>query len=220
MSEKTATLIAKLQRAHRMSCSDPDDPERSTLYSESRDTILDLLEQLGDASTPAQLLVTDDVIDRLQARAVREGQDPITDAQLRQASEIVVEAVLASSRAAHAPQRLSGFDASSVGVATQSPIEVIYCPTHGDLLTAPRSTRCSSAPAGHELPLQLRPLSAVDEGKLAEVIKAHWVDCNSGIGTVCRCGERFPFTPDLVEHQAKKVAECLRDLMPQAERSE
>lgn len=36
-------VAERLDRAHRMSCSDPDDPERSTLYSEGRDAIRQLL---------------------------------------------------------------------------------------------------------------------------------------------------------------------------------
>lgn len=33
------TLADRLDRAHRMSCSDPNDPERKTLYSEARDAL-------------------------------------------------------------------------------------------------------------------------------------------------------------------------------------
>lgn len=32
-------IIEKLDRAHRMSCSDPDDPSKTTLYAEARDAL-------------------------------------------------------------------------------------------------------------------------------------------------------------------------------------
>lgn len=38
-------LIAKFDRAHRMSCSDPDDPTRETFYSMARDAIEALVKE-------------------------------------------------------------------------------------------------------------------------------------------------------------------------------
>ena len=41
--EMIADLVYRLNRAHRMSCSDPNDPSRKTMYSEARDAINTLL---------------------------------------------------------------------------------------------------------------------------------------------------------------------------------
>lgn len=44
--------LARLERAHRMSCSDPDDPNRTTLWGEGASAIRELLEQLADRQGP------------------------------------------------------------------------------------------------------------------------------------------------------------------------
>lgn len=56
MSRKRFTpeeTLARLERAHRMSCSDPDDPNRTTLWGEGASAIRELLEQLADRQGPA-----------------------------------------------------------------------------------------------------------------------------------------------------------------------
>lgn len=63
MSDYT-TLIAKLDRAHRMSCSDPDDPTRETFYSMARFAIEALVKERDELAE--QLKTADRQFTRLK----------------------------------------------------------------------------------------------------------------------------------------------------------
>lgn len=59
------TIIEKLDRAHRMSCSDPEDPNRTTLYSEARDALRAAQPRVLSV---AEALASDPVLDQIAAR--------------------------------------------------------------------------------------------------------------------------------------------------------
>lgn len=59
------TIIEKLDRAHRMSCSDPDDPTRTTLYSEARDALMAAQPRVLSV---AETMAADRTLDQITAR--------------------------------------------------------------------------------------------------------------------------------------------------------
>lgn len=51
--EDARRVLARLDRAHRMSSSDPDDPSRHTTYSEARDALAGALAHIDELTDPA-----------------------------------------------------------------------------------------------------------------------------------------------------------------------
>ncbi|AUG29450.1 MULTISPECIES: hypothetical protein [Microbacterium] len=80
------TIIDKLDRAHRMSCSDPDDLTRTTLYSEARDALRAAQPRVLSV---AETLAGDPALDQIAARdAVAALLDELPDGALVQVVEV------------------------------------------------------------------------------------------------------------------------------------
>lgn len=80
------SIIDKLDRAHRMSCSDPTDLTRTTLYSEARDALISAQPKVLSV---AATMAADTSLDQIAARdAVAAQLDELPDGALVQVVEV------------------------------------------------------------------------------------------------------------------------------------
>ncbi|MBN9214743.1 MAG: hypothetical protein J0J04_08005 [Microbacterium sp.] len=80
------TLLDKLDRAHRLSCSDPTDPTQVTLYSEARDALIAAQPRVLSV---AETLAANPALDQIAARdAVAAQLDELPDGTIVQVVDV------------------------------------------------------------------------------------------------------------------------------------
>ena len=122
--EAARAVIERMDRAHKMTCSDPSDASRTTLYSEARDALRALITPPATDETPQQIAA------RIRDREGSPTWEPDRAGRytIQQVTLMMREAVEAGIQAAHEdwePENAPGVDSGSLEVLATEASEVI-----------------------------------------------------------------------------------------------